>query len=380
MGKSDLTRRQLGLLFYSSNMAWAGGVIYILNIIRALNLLSDDEKPEILLFHSYASPLREVTDINYPYIKFYEIHSSNKFKKVYYLLKRLLTGKSAFIKLLPELVYPYNEDLFLGRTPVNWIPDFQEWYLPEMFTETDIKNRKRYQQSIADNAQIVVFSSQDAMNDFNKFYPDNRCTVKLLRFASILPKFEHLDITSLKQKYSIGQTYFLTPNQFWKHKNHKIILEALVLLKQQNLDFQIVFTGSPNDYRNKEFFQSLMNFIELNELQKWVVFLGFIDRADQLSLMYHALAIIQPSLFEGWSTVVEDTKALNQFIILSDIPVHREQINANCRFFDPHTATQLASIIEETVSSPPEKQFIDYFHNITEFSENILKVVNTDSK
>ena len=33
---------------------------------------------------------------------------------------------------------------------------------------------------------------------------------------------------------------------------------------------------------------------------------------DQLRLMKESLGVIQPSLFEGWSTVIEDAKALNK--------------------------------------------------------------------
>ena len=46
------------------------------------------------------------------------------------------------------------------------------------------------------------------------------------------------------------------------------------------------------------------------DIKKYISILGFISRQDQLSLMRDAIAVIQPSLFEGWSTVVEDCKAI----------------------------------------------------------------------
>ena len=55
-----------------------------------------------------------------------------------------------------------------------------------------------------------------------------------------------------------------------------------------------------------------------------------------------SVALLQPSLYEGWSTLVEEAKALSKFIVLSDLPVHREQINKNVAFFDPHNANELA--------------------------------------
>ncbi|WAC11919.1 glycosyltransferase family 4 protein [Dyadobacter pollutisoli] len=376
MEKPTVARKKIGLLFLSSYSEWAGGTIYILNLIRALNFLRDDLKPEILLFHGYGSPMNEVRDINYPYIYFHQANSPNKLMKVWLRAKRLITRKSAFYNLLPEIVYPYNPKAFLGKTPIHWIPDFQERYLPEMFSEAEIAERRSAQSAIASSGEIVVFSSNDAMKDFNKFYPDHHCDLRLLRFASILPRFDHLDITDLKTKFDIGKTYFMSPNQFWKHKNHKIVLEAIALLKDKNLDFQVAFTGSNKDHRNKEYFQTLQHFIEKEQIQKWIRFLGFIDRAEQLSLMNHATAIIQPSLFEGWSTVVEDSKALNQYIILSDLSVHKEQANENCIFFNPRSAEQLALIIERSVSIPPLRKQEDYSKNIQDFAHTIIQVLD----
>ena len=62
--------------------------------------------------------------------------------------------------------------------------------------------------------------------------------------------------------------------------------------------------------------------------------------------MRQSLAVIQTSLFEGWSTSVEEAIALGKQIILSDIPVHREQNPKQGVYFDPNAPVQLASILE----------------------------------
>ena len=62
--------------------------------------------------------------------------------------------------------------------------------------------------------------------------------------------------------------------------------------------------------------------------------------------MQGSLAIVQPSLFEGWSTVVEDAKALNKLLIVSNIEVHKEQLqNSAAIFFDPDLHIDLAQIL-----------------------------------
>lgn len=371
----SIVRKQLGLLFLSTYEQWAGGLIYILNLIRALNLLEDSQKPSLIIFHGFESPLSDIRSINYPYIQFKQVNSPSIIGKIFLRCKRVITGKAAFYSALPETVYPYNKYVFLGKKPIYWIPDFQEWYLPHMFSEAEIKKRKTHQSEIADSGGKVVLSSQDALNDFKKFYPESKCELRLLRFASLLPDFSHLDIDAIREKYSLEGTYFMSPNQFWAHKNHILVLKAISSLKKYNLDFKVVFTGSPSDYRNSGFFKQLEEYVELHQIGPWVKFLGFIDRLDQLCLMKNARAIIQPSLFEGWSTVVEDAKAMNQFIMLSDLPVHKEQADANCIFFERNSEKGLAALIQQFTLSKPSITKIDYGKNIREFSETIIKVL-----
>ncbi|MEO8352985.1 MAG: glycosyltransferase, partial [Chthoniobacteraceae bacterium] len=66
-----------------------------------------------------------------------------------------------------------------------------------------------------------------------------------------------------------------------------------------------------------------------------------------------AIAIIQPSLFEGWSTVVEDARALGRPCLLSDLGVHREQNPPGAHFFPPHSAEALADLMAEAWENWP---------------------------
>jgi glycosyltransferase involved in cell wall biosynthesis len=382
VGKKMMKRLKIGLNFFFDYKSWAGGVIYILNIIHSLNLLDDESKPELYIYYAGFSPIEDIEKINYPFINYskFENYPPSLLKRHLSFLCIRIFGRSYFFKDKPDLIYPYIKFLSYGKRNFFWIPDFQEYYLPEFFTASNIKNRKDHHKFISEDKNgIVVFSSNDAMNDFKKFYPRYVCQVALVRFACILPEFKHLSITNLRNKFNISENYFMVTNQFWAHKNHKIILEAITLLKSKDLDFKVVFTGSTHDKRNPVFFKSISDYIESNDISKFLIFLGFIDRDEQLKLMDESLAIIQPSLFEGWSTVVEDAKALSQHIILSSINVHKEQISENCTFFNPKDATELALIIENILTSKPTRIATDYQANIIRFGKEFLDVVKTSS-
>ena len=63
--------------------------------------------------------------------------------------------------------------------------------------------------------------------------------------------------------------------------------------------------------------------------------------------MRNCISIINPSLFEGWSSTVEEAKSLGKNTILSDLNVHREQNPSGAIYFDPHNPEDLAEILKE---------------------------------
>jgi glycosyltransferase involved in cell wall biosynthesis len=222
----------------------------------------------------------------------------------------------------------------------------------------------------------IVFSSFDVLNDFKKFYSYAQNKVFVIPFLSIIgDNYKKINSIDILKKYKLPETYFVCSNQFWTHKNHIIILKALKILKEKNIDVNIVFTGKEYDYRNPRYFSSLQKYIRKNELEKYVLFLGFIDRDEQVKIIDNSLCIIQPSLFEGWSTIVEDAKALNKYIIVSDIPIHREQIAQNCLFFNPADPSELSEKIIFCIQKNNEETHKDYRINVKQFAMNILNLV-----
>lgn len=99
------------------------------------------------------------------------------------------------------------------------------------------------------------------------------------------------------------------------------------------------------DNRNPQYIDELNKIIKKYELKINLLILGLIPREDQLGLIKGSVAVIQPSLFEGWSTVVEDAKSLRQNLVLSDIDVHFEQRLDNCIFFKRNDYLELAEIL-----------------------------------
>ena len=222
---------------------------------------------------------------------------------------------------------------------------------------------------------LVVLSSNDARNDYNKLYPNAKAKPYVLSFAVTHPDFKKLSSKLILEKYKLASSYFFSPNQFWAHKNHIVVLKAVKYLKDLGVHVIVAFSGKETDFRNAENFNSLKSYVKQYELEKHIRFLGFIDREEQLCLLDNSIAVIQPSLFEGWSTVVEDARALNKFIILSGLDVHQEQINENVHFFNPKNEKELAKILNRYYVEKPKTVILDYKNNIKEFANKFIDLV-----
>jgi glycosyltransferase involved in cell wall biosynthesis len=88
--------------------------------------------------------------------------------------------------------------------------------------------------------------------------------------------------------------------------------------------------------------------------------MGAIPYEDMLGLMYHSIAVINPSLFEGWSTTVEESKSLGKKVLLSDIDVHLEQSPKRALFFNPNDSDELADLMHKSICAlNPKEELVE---------------------
>jgi len=379
-----MTKRNRIGLSYSYNENWIGGTYYIENLISALNTLDEELKPHLVLITNKRSDYKAAkNNLSYPYMSFAlgtgETNFAARFanKITNRLFKKTLFNQT--IKNL-DAVFPYykSKAQSLAKNKIYWVADFQEHFAPEFFSADAIEGRKKSQMEIQGSSEHLILSSQNAAGHFKSLYPGHLVKVHVLPFAVTHPVYRNLAIGPLLKKFDLPDIYFLCPNQFWKHKNQLTVIQAVHRLKDNGTSITVAFTGNTADLRNPEYFTELNTYVQQNNLTDNIRFLGFIKREEQLQLMNNAVAIIQPSLFEGWSTVVEDAKSMNKALIVSDIEVHREQlVDSSARFFAPRDVEDLAAKLESAISArplPPLCGNSDYQHNIKNFGSGFLHI------
>jgi glycosyltransferase involved in cell wall biosynthesis len=357
MPLSDSQRLRLAFVD-TADARWPGGMHYLKNLFVALRSLDEGERPEIALVTGAGSAhaLGSFVDRLIPAPP--EATSGSFWRRQAARLRRRLGLDSAWA--LQAVLRKHGADCLFSMVEyggrfdvplVSWIPDFQHLRAPEWFSAEEIRFRNALYSRLASYAGRVVLSSQDARRDFEQFAPDSRLKARVLSFVSHVPDGTYdSDPEWVCEQYDLPRRFFYLPNQFWTHKNHLVVLDALDLLKSRHEDITVVCTGSVHEYRAPMYFAELLAQVSRLKLRDRLIILGVVPHAHIFQLMRQSLALLQPSLFEGWSTTVEEAKSVGKRIVLSDIPVHREQNPPGAVFFDPRDPQSLARCLVEVAS------------------------------
>jgi glycosyltransferase involved in cell wall biosynthesis len=208
---------------------------------------------------------------------------------------------------------------------------------PEVRVFNQFFSRERtYTKSLSSAFTVLTDSKQSAERaayrygiDFDRFLP--------MPFAQspFLDSLHALSKSEILKKRMLEEGYFYYPAQFWAHKNHIRILEALLLLRVRGSQMKVVFTG--HDYGNCDY---LKKFILQNGLQKQVSILGFVEAEEIRGLYQGAVAVIMPTYFGPTNLPPIEAWSLGVPLIYSSHLA--EQAGDAALLVDPDSADELA--------------------------------------
>ncbi len=363
---------------------WMGGVNYIKNLLFALTQLPKGQVIPLVFVGRDADPIIKSSFAPYAQVVETSILTTKSIDWWIWKISKKLFSTDLWVewRLRSHRIDVYSHSnlyrTFFTRS-INWFPDFQHIRLPQMFDQREIKQRNDSFRKSARFATLIMLSSKDAQRDFAAFAPAFAQKGRVLNFVAqpkrALLASDPASEEAVLKKLELPARFFYLPNQFWKHKNHQVVFEALAILKAKGVDVFLVCSGNMKDYRNESYSESLKKYVDEHSLS--VRFLGLIDYDEVIVLMKRAVSVINPSLFEGWSSTVEECKAIGKALILSDIPVHREQDPEGASFFNPNQPDELASIIERVwlTSVPTPRLSVDLEKRTLEFATRYLELL-----
>ncbi len=346
---------------------WSGGISYFRNLFE---LIKYRNKNSVIIY----------TD-SIDFLKKQKLNNFFKTKEVSFLKKNTL---SYFTRKI--IIYLINKDLYLYFVLLNdgvsilshrklfknqkiksigWIPDLQHKVLKKFFKNKIYSNRENYVINEIKNSDKIFVSSFQVKKEF-KYHYNEKDKIVPLRILS-------------KEKYSKPKKqkkYLLFPAQFWEHKNHEFLIKVGKIIKKNKIDIKIYFCGKVENYKNKQYYLKVNDQIKNEKLRDVIINFGEVSLKKLEKLQNECLAFVNPSLYEGWSTINEESRSKLKFIFLSNIKGHIEQRNFGSIFFNLKSPESFIHKLKKFIKQKPYKNKSKFIKNNKKF----FKKLNSEAK
>lgn len=393
---SNLAKKNIGII--TTELMWGGGIDFLLVLINSI-LRANKYRLTIIDQRDKANDkLIYLKKYIYRPIRRFLLQNSYKDNNLkLYLEERLKNLKSKNVKIVPydgsykdlkKVCYFHKVDLIFPiisakikkdfNIPwVSYIPDLQHLHIKKNFENTEIIIRNSEYNYLLKNSSACIVNSEYIKREIYKKFRDINAKVYSLPFAPIKSETVSTIFKQVQKKYELPDSYYVISNQFWIHKGHLTAFKAVEILKREyGREITLVCTGLNYDYRNPRYRDQIINYVKRHKLQSNILFVGHINKNDQISIMKHSKALIQPTEYEGGpgGGAVYSATSLGIPILLSDIEVNREVIYNRLTYFKNKSAVELARVIYELENG--SKKSIEKRHRKTDSLLKIGKVLS----
>jgi glycosyltransferase involved in cell wall biosynthesis len=170
--------------------------------------------------------------------------------------------------------------------------------------------------------------------------------------TNIITTYEAVDPVFLPVSGTVVKTpksYILYTGNLYPHKNIGVIFSALQLLPEINLKIisaRSIFTARA------------INLVNRLHLQNRVEVLGYLPDSDFKKIYSQALALVHPSLIEGFCLTGLEAMALNCPVVAAETSCLPEIYQNSVLYFDPHDPQDLATQIKMLLNNPKLRQLL----------------------
>lgn len=185
------------------------------------------------------------------------------------------------------------------------------------------------------------------------------------------------------EKPLVEPPYFLYVGNAYPHKNLETLISAFKsLITHHSSPITLVLVGKEDFFYRRA--KELVNKQNLNDR---VIFFDEADDRQLASLYTHAIALVFPSLMEGFGLPGLEAMAHGIPVVCSDIAVFREIYQEDAVYFDPTSYSDIAAKLNNILSSKElrERLIRGGFRRIQRFSwhglaEKTLNVYNMTAR
>ena len=235
--------------------------------------------------------------------------------------------------------------------------DLQHLHFPENFNPSDIDARNHLYGLSAALADAIIVSSDFVRNDLitqMHVPPSKVFTVPVTWDPMVVNGLKNFTAEHAKAHYQLPATYALYPAQFWPHKNHVRLVQALRIVrdKMPDADLKLVLTG----YRGHSGWPAVEETIKRLGLELDVVCLDHVPVEHLAGLYKGAVYCVMPSTFEASSYPVIEAQMLGVPAMCSNITSLPELMRDEAGLlFDPFDVEDIAVKMMRWLEDPEDR-------------------------
>jgi glycosyltransferase involved in cell wall biosynthesis len=252
-----------------------------------------------------------------------------------------------------KLIAPiYSTRLLASRQPFLFtLHDLQEKYYPQNFTIAQRIWRNFINKSLSRAADGIICESHQVKSDIQRFLAVDQSKITVIAAPPATDfSAEHVNSAEFKEaakKVVLPRQFLFYPAQFFPHKNHIRLVEALAVILRSFPDCHLLLTG-----QSKYDFGKVIRRVAELGIQNRVTHLGYVD-TDMLAAVYlRATVVVVPTLFESISIPVYEAFRLGVPVCASNVVALPEQIGNAGVLFDPLSIEDMAEKISSVLGNP----------------------------
>lgn len=265
--------------------------------------------------------------------------------------RRLKIGKIA-TELNIDLYHGLSHELPDGIEKLNiksvvTIHDLIYVRYPKYYQKTDqIIYDYKFRHACEVATKIHAISQQTKLDLISFFHiPENKIeviyqTVNPL-FFNVLPEVKKLEVL---KKYALPGQFLLSVGTIEQRKNLVTLLEAMLISK---INMPLVVVGKPTGYKDK-----VQKMISEHSGALKVHFLTGVNNRELQALYQSAMALVYPSVFEGFGLPVAEAQASGCPVITSNVSSLPEAGGNAALYCDPEKPEEIGRAIENLMSDP----------------------------
>lgn len=195
-------------------------------------------------------------------------------------------------------------------------------------------------------ARAILVPSQQIKNKLVKDHHVSQNKIAITYEAPSQVFYKGKKDKSLLQKYGLTKPFIIYTGSAYPHKNIPAAGKAVKILNDRGTKLTLAVASARSVFLNK-----LRRQLKKDKADKSTVFLGFIPDEKLASLYQQALALVQPSISEGFGLTGLEAMAAGLPVIASNLSVFKEIYGDQALYADPESPQDIANKITKLLTT-----------------------------